>query len=135
MIVIDASSLVKYLLKEENWDKVGPYLRESTVSVDYLVIEAANAIWKEYIIRKQITQSRALKAFQDLTNIKNGVLTLEQFTKYIDDAFDTANKEQISVYDAVYIAQANKRRSALLTSDKNQRDAATSIGIEVKYIP
>ena len=135
MIVIDASSLVKYLLKEENWNKVGPYLRESTVSVDYLVIEAANAIWKEYIIRKQITQSRALKAFQDLTNIKNGVLTLEQFTKYIDVAFDIANKEQISVYDSVYIAQANKKRSALLTSDKNQRDAATSIGIEAKYIP
>ena len=83
MIVIDASSLVKYVLKEENWDAVSVYLRGSLVSVDYIALEATNAVWKEYVVKKRITQSVASDAFRDTTKIINAVLTTEYFSNYL----------------------------------------------------
>lgn len=134
MIVIDASSLTKFLLKEDRWKTVEPYLRQTPLSLDYILLETGNAIWKEYLIRKQISKAEALQIFQNLKKIKNEVLTFEWFADYLNDGFDIAVAEKISLYDAVYIAQARKRGS-LITSDGHQKDVALSMRINTIYLP
>ena len=134
VIVIDASSLTKFLLKEERWDDVEPYLRINPVSVDYVFLEAANAIWKESVVRNRITGARALETLHDLKKMKDYVFETEPFTEHLDEGFTIAANEKISVYDAVYI-DMSKKHDGLLTSDKGQRDAALRVGAKVIYVP
>ena len=46
MIVIDASSLAKYVLHEENWEKVGKFIkkRRPLYSIDHIIKEVGNAL-------------------------------------------------------------------------------------------
>ena len=46
MIVIGASALAKHLLREEDWGSIEKYLVRAVYSVDLIVKEVTNAIWK-----------------------------------------------------------------------------------------
>ena len=45
MIVVDASLLAAFVLGEPGWERLASYVRGSC-SVDHVVKEVANAIWK-----------------------------------------------------------------------------------------
>ncbi|RLE80932.1 MAG: hypothetical protein DRJ52_05280 [Thermoprotei archaeon] len=66
MIVVDASALVKYVLHEEKWDVVGAYVRKMRplYSIDHVVKEVGNAIWKHCYLRKIIAVDEAVKLYQ-----------------------------------------------------------------------
>ena len=64
MIVIDASTLAKFVLRDENWERVYELLSKETISVDHVVKEVANAIWKHYSIYKACSLDVAVKRFQ-----------------------------------------------------------------------
>ena len=136
MIVIDASTLAKFILREENWEKVYEVLSKETISVDHVVKEVANAIWKHYSIYKACSLDVAVKRFQLLRKIiDEELVSLESELKYLDKAFEIAAQNDISVYDALYIAQAITRSIPLATSDKRQADIAKKIKVQVVYIP
>ena len=133
MIVIDASSLIKFLLKEERWNEVEEYLNKEIVSVDFILLEATNAIWKEHILRKKIDKEQASKIFENLQKIKEGVITIEQSMDYLKTGYDIATAQKTTVYDAVYIAQA-KKSGSLLTSDRVQREIAERLDVKTIFI-
>lgn len=136
MIVIDASTLAKFILREENWERVYEVLSKETISVDHVVKEVANAIWKYYSIYKACSLDVAVKRFQLLRKIiDEELVSLESELKYLDKAFEIAAQNDISVYDALYIAQAITRSIPLATSDKRQADIAEKIKVQVVYIP
>jgi len=134
VIVIDTSSLAKYLLHEENWSTIENYLVKGVYSVDHIVKEVTNAIWKHIVIRKLVTTDLGLKVFQQLKRlIDEGVIKLEPQIIYLDKAMEIAIRYSIPLYDSLYIAQALKYRE-LLTSDKTQADVAKALGITVHLI-
>lgn len=133
MIVIDASSLTKFLLKEEHWEKVEEYLGKEIASIDFVLLEAANAIWKEHILRKKIDKEQASKIFENLQKIKEGVITIEQSAGYLKTGYDIATAQKTTIYDAVYITQAQKYGS-LLTSDKVQSEIAEKLDVKTIFI-
>ena len=134
MIVIDASSLTKYLLREEGWESIEGYLIKGVCSVDHIVKEVANAIWKHTIVRKIIDLDMGFRVYNELKRLVNeGVVKLESQLLYIDKAMEIAFRHSISLYDSLYIAQALKY-GKLLTSDKKQANIAKSLGIEIYYI-
>jgi predicted nucleic acid-binding protein len=136
VIVIDASTLAKFILREENWERVYEVLSKETISVDHVVKEVANAIWKHYSIYKACSLDVAVKRFQLLRKIiDEELVSLESELKYLDKAFEIATQNDISVYDALYIAQAITRSIPLATSDKRQADIAEKIKVQVVYIP
>jgi predicted nucleic acid-binding protein len=136
VIVIDASTLAKFILREENWERVYEVLSKETISVDHVVKEVANAIWKHYSIYKACSLDVAVKRFQLLRKIiDEELVSLESELKYLDKAFEIAVQNDISVYDALYIAQAITRSIPLATSDKRQADIAEKIKVQVVYIP
>ena len=136
MIVIDASTLAKFILREKNWERVYEVLSKETISVDHVVKEVANAIWKHYSIYKACSLDVAVKRFQLLRKIiDEELVSLESELKYLDKAFEIAAQNNISVYDALYIAQAITRSIPLATSDKRQADIAEKIKVQVVYIP
>lgn len=128
MIVIDASALTRFILKEEGWEEVATYLRSGTVSVDLVVKESANAIWMMY--RREATSIKEAKIFfQALKEITGKVVKIEGELDYIDEAFRIAFSRSITIYDSLYIAVAKTKGLNLLTIDENQANAAEAENI------
>ena len=136
MIVIDASALAKYILREEGWEGVGSFIKEEKplYSVDHLLKEAGNAIWKHYYLRKLISREDALELYHGLTKlVDTGVIVLESEDKYMKSAMQIALRYGVTVYDSLYLAQA-RELGELLTSDKGQADVAFQLNLKVHLI-
>ena len=134
MIVIDSSALAKYLLREEGWEEVEKHLLKLVYSVDHLVKEVSNAIWKHTVIRRYISKTTALTIYGQLKRlVDEGIIVLEAQERFIDKAFNIAIKNSITIYDALYIAQALKY-GELLTSDIRQAEVAEKLGVKTIVI-
>ncbi len=132
-IVIDASSLAKYVLKEPGWREVRRVIAEHQhiTTVDHAAKEVLNAIWKRCILRGDIDSELAHELCRVVIELfTEGVIEAEEETRYLDKAFEIALKTRITIYDALYIAQAHEKGYILLTSDKKQGEAARKLGIE-----
>ncbi|MEL9940659.1 MAG: type II toxin-antitoxin system VapC family toxin [Ignisphaera sp.] len=136
MIVIDASALAKYLLREEGWREVESLLLQSPIySIDHVVKEVANAIWRHTTLHRYISSDMALAVFSQLKKlVDEKIIVLETQERYIDKAFSIALDNSISIYDALYIAQALENKRKLLTSDRIQADVANKLGVEAILI-
>ncbi len=132
MIAIDASSLAKYVLREENWRDVRNHLLNEPYSLNLALAEVSNAIWKHIVLYGRISREQANKMFKALEKLSN-VITFELLEKYLENAVKIAMDNNITVYDALYIAQA-KKIGKLLTSDEGQRKIAEELGISVIFI-
>ena len=134
MIVIDASSLAKYVLKEEGWLKVEEYLLKEVCSIDHVIKEVANAIWKHSTIYSRVGEETAETMYGILKKlVEENIVKIERQDKYVDEAFKIALQNKITVYDALYLAQA-KHYGKLLTSDMKQAKIAEKLGIEVYVV-
>jgi len=134
VIVIDASALSKYILREKNWIEVENYLLKGLYSIDYIVKEVANSLWKHTVVFNRFSEKEYRVAYMILKKIvEEEVIMLENQMRYIDEAVEIAFKNKITVYDSLYIAQALKY-GELLTSDKKQVEVAEKLGIKVYYI-
>ncbi len=130
MIVVDASALSAFILREEGWRDLAMYFVRS-MSVDHVVKEVANTIWKASCVRKMLTVDEALKAFKILLMIVGKNVILYPELKYLSKAIDISLKYSITIYDSLYVAQAVMENKPLLTLDEKQRKVAKELGVEV----
>ncbi len=137
MIVIDASSVAKYVLKEENWREIREYLLYSEVfSLDLMLKEVLNAIWKHYSIFRSIPIGIAYAKKNILFKLTDQeIIRIEPQHKYLEPAFDFALKNKATIYDSLYIVQALQKQAQLLTSDKKQAETAEKHGVSTIFIP
>ena len=137
MIVIDSSAFSKFLLREENWEKVIPYLDPSLEphAVDMLTIETTSVIWKYMRKYKLIMREQALGLYEQMTKlVREEVVILEPSEKYLQEALKIAMDYDLPIYDSLFLTQAKNLRAELITSDKRQKEVAREIGIEATYI-
>ena len=137
MIVIDSSAFSKFLMKEEDWEKVIPYLgpRLEPHAVDMLLIETTSVIWKYMRKYKLITREQALGLYEQMRKlIEEEVIILEPSEKYLQEALKIAMDYDLPIYDSLFLTQAKNLRAELITSDKRQEEVAREIGIEATYI-
>jgi predicted nucleic acid-binding protein len=132
VIVIDASSLAKYILREENWETVRHNLVDDPFSIDLALAEVSNAVWKHHSVYGKISLEDALLMFNALKEAQE-IIVFEPLGKYLSPAQKISVEEKVSIYDALYIAQAQKY-GRILTSDKKQSEIAQKLEIEVEFI-
>jgi len=128
--LIDASALASYILKGEGSGKIREYLAQGVMSVELVIKETANAILvatrREMIGNQQAgIYLGALKAL-----LKSNIKFVDQ-RDILEESFKIALKNDLTVYDAIYIASAKKQKIPLLTCDKRQAKAAKGEGIGV----
>jgi predicted nucleic acid-binding protein len=128
VIVIDTSILVKFILKEEGWNKIADFLKAGTISVDLVIKETVNAIWKR-VMRKEISLEEAKSMFEAMKEILNKAVIIENEMDYIDEAFEISIRRNVTVYDFLYIVLAKKKKLGLLTADEMQAQAASLEGV------
>lgn len=129
MIAVDASALSAFLLKEPGWKRLATYLADA-VSVDHIVKEVANAIWKACVVRKIISETDAVRLYGLLDSMINVNIVIEPEEDYIEEALRMALEHRITVYDAIYLALAKEKNVPLLTLDEKQAQTARKLGIE-----
>jgi len=134
--VVDASALAKYILKEEGWRDVRKLLEGGAVSVDHVVKEVSNAIWRKCAVLKLEDAEAAVRRYELLVElIRSGVVVLESELKYLERAFRIAVESGITVYDSLYVTQALELGARLLTSDRRQSEVAARLGVSPVYVP
>jgi len=126
--VIDASALAKFILKEDGWREIAEYLKTGTLSVDHIVKEVANAVWKRFR-QGAVSLEEAKIMLKALKEILDRAVKVEGELAYIDEAAEITFNRDISIYDSLYIAVAKEKGLKLLTADQNQASAAASENI------
>jgi predicted nucleic acid-binding protein len=135
VIVIDASALAKYILHEEGWEEVSRYVRKMKplYSIDHVLKEVVNAVWK-HTMKNIILPEIAIQLYGSLEKLaKSQVIVLEDELTYMRRAVEIALRYGITIYDALYIAQAEKY-GELLTSDEKQGSIARELGIRLHML-
>ena len=131
MKVIDASSLAKYVHREEGWEEVRQYLLEGCISIELAVKEVANSIWKR-VRRGGLTREQGMRLYRAFR--ENLMVRLHPQEELYDMAFEIALDSGITIYDALYIALSRKTGYTLVTSDKTQAEAAKKSDVETILI-
>ncbi len=130
MIVIDASSLSAYILREEGSEKIAQRLREATSSVELVAKETANAIVMAER-KKRMSKSQADAALSALRMLVGGAIKIQEQQELLPSSFEISRSEKITVYDAIYIALAKNLGARLLTRDDTQAKVAKSLGVAI----
>jgi predicted nucleic acid-binding protein len=127
---------MKFLLHEKGWHEVHHYFTTaaSPTSVDLLVIESANVLRKSvrqgFIQKEQATE---LCSSMELLYTK-GPLALKPAPTFMADALTIALSLDIPIYDALFIAQARSRHTALVTSDRRQARCAEECAVQTSLL-
>jgi predicted nucleic acid-binding protein len=129
VIVIDASTLAKFILKEEGWEEVAEQLKAGTLSIDLAVKEVANAVWKRF---KQgaVSHEEAKSMLNALKEIQERAIKIEEELTYLAGAAEIAFDRDITIYDSLYIALAKEKGLKLLTADETQANIATAENVD-----
>ena len=135
MIVLDASFIVKLVLEEDGSGVAEKLFREwvrrgeQVVTVDIALSETLNALWKHYLFFKDINLDALREALKDLLILWNK-LTIVSTQEVAEDSLELAVKENIAIYDSLYIALAQHYMAALATFDTKQREKALKLGLK-----
>ncbi len=130
--MVDASVISAFILKEPGWRNLTDYLLKC-LTVDHALKEVSNAIWKARM-RKLISIDDAEKKFTAFRKLVGVNIELFPEDKLIDVAFKIALEEDITVYDALYIALAERKKATLITLDKRQAEISKRRKVDVKLI-
>ena len=124
MKVIDSSALIKYLTKEENWQKIENHIKEGCTTLDLAIKETANALAKK-TLKNEVDIKTTKQIITHLSRILKIMPQKEQFEK----ALEISIKHKITIYDALFIALATNTNQPLLTSDRKQAETSKQYGV------
>lgn len=130
MIVVDASALVAFFLREGEWEKLSESMK-LVVSVDHAIKEFYNAVWRAVKLKGVLSEDEALTVIRLFNSYLERNMVLVDELEYIDQAFKIALETGLTVYDSLYIALAKNERKKLLSLDERQRRGALELGVEV----
>ena len=119
--VVDASVVLKWFLPEPDSAAADLLLEKflndevELLAPDLMLVEAANALWKRAMIRKELSADEATLIYRDLLTVP---LSLSPSGAVADAALQAALKHNHSVYDALYCALAIQRQCDFVTADR-----------------
>lgn len=114
-VVVDASVAVKWLFTEEHSEAARQLLAPRIVlhAPDFLLIEAANVIWKK-VRRKEIPDARPY--LEELARMSDAVV-LRPSSELVQQAAALSLQLDHPVYDCIYLACAETEAAPLVTAD------------------
>ena len=129
--VIDTSALVKFVITEEHSDLVRQIIsvHEASeiqlISPNFLLVECANVLWKN-ALRTGDPIEDVIAALNNLRGINIRLVPQEDL---LEDALRLALGVDITVYDALYCALAQRENAEIITEDRSLRNALDQTNI------
>jgi len=124
--VIDSSSIIKYIAKEEHWKRVEEYVKEGCITLDLAVKETANAL-----VKKTLRGEVDLETAREILNYIPRIVKIKSQNEQFPKALEIAVKNKLPIYDALFMALSLNTNVPLLTSDKKQAETSKEYGITV----
>jgi predicted nucleic acid-binding protein len=119
-LVVDSCVVAKWIVPEQDSDKARAMLKEAVSAGDELVVvdivlpELVNVIWKRR--RRGLTTLEEARAL--LKDIGDLPIRVEPSAPLLAAAFEIAVKYDRSVYDALFLALAEKLKARGVTADE-----------------
>jgi predicted nucleic acid-binding protein len=129
--VIDSSSLLKFLNREDGWEDVDEELEAGCITIELAIKEAGNGLWKR-VKRGEITGNVASKLYN--TFLEHLPIKLAEQKELYSDSMELAISNRMTLYDAMFIQLARKLGLPLVTSDREQTDICKKLGVQVRHI-
>jgi predicted nucleic acid-binding protein len=126
--VIDASAATEYLLRTPLGLKLASVIEDAALLAPELLDAEVLSVLRRAVLRRQLTEQRALLAIEDLMDWS---IDRIPHRPLIWAAWQHRNN--VSAYDAYYVAAALIANAALLTAD-GPLSRAPSLGIVVENI-
>lgn len=127
MRVIDSSALVKHFSRKSGWEEVERIMLEGVVTLDLAVKELANALRKK-VSENEMNFEIAARIIRDV--VEGKPFPVEPQEPYLVEAFEMALRNDMTVYDALFVAMAKRKGLELVTCDEKQAKAARRKGGE-----
>jgi len=136
MIVADASSLIKLVLHEPEsayaFSRFEDFIDEGEIisSPEIAFVESLNAIWKHYVLLRNIDKNEFEYAINMLSAVWDKIdrVSSEPLSIY---AIKIAVENKISIYDSLYLAQCKLNNGKLFTFDTKLIEKAKLLGIDI----
>jgi predicted nucleic acid-binding protein len=118
VIVVDASAVVEYLVREPRNDAlVERVVGDRSHAPHLLDVEVAHAL-RGFVLRGELTAIRASEALSDAAE-----LTIERYPHVLLLRRAWELRDSMSTYDAVYVALAELLQAPLVTCDSRVANA------------
>jgi predicted nucleic acid-binding protein len=127
--VIDSSALIKYIAKEENWEKVQEHLKEGCITLDLAIKETANAL-----VKKALKNEVSSETAKEIINYLPRTVRITPQNEHFSKALEIAIKNKMAIYDALFTALSVNTNIPLLTSDEKQAKTSREYGVSVTLI-
>jgi len=133
--IVDASVIMNYLILDEHTENAQAFF-DSITEVDNLLVpefcllECANVLWK-HVRFHDMPQIIAENLVSDIFGLP---LELSSIKPVLQAALQIGLRNELALYDSVYIAFALRTNTTLLTVDQKQGKAATREGAKLKHI-
>ena len=127
--LFDASSLVDILLGDSD---ISIVFDEAVL--DLTVYEAANALWKIGVAHDRLTDDELHDAVAILGRLEQEVRVESATGDELKRTIQVAQDNGLTVYDASYLATAERENLAVVTEDGALRDAALECGVDVDSV-
>lgn len=139
MITIDASAIIKLVIKEENSDIAKKIfdniteIGEPVLAPDIILAEAINGIWKHLVLLKDIGDAQFNTATNNLVTIWNN-LSIIRTDELLKEAIKISKERKIAFYDALYVAISISKDAPLFTFDQPMLDKCVGTGLKAYNI-
>ncbi|MEE4299403.1 MAG: type II toxin-antitoxin system VapC family toxin [Pseudomonadales bacterium] len=126
LVVIDASAALKWILDEEGRTAALELLDEDALHApDFLLAEVANVLWSK-ARRRILDRGQADAAYEAIASVPVAYTSVAELTV---PARILAHALDLTVYDALYVALAQRQRCSLATADARLAGTVDASGI------
>lgn len=114
MIVLDASAAIEWLLQTDSGERVGKriFLPRETLHAPHLLDVEVTQVLRRYAALGVVTLSRAEEVLQDLQDLR-----LRRYPHFLLLHRAWELRDNLTAYDAVYVALAEMLEATLVTCD------------------
>jgi predicted nucleic acid-binding protein len=119
-VVVDSSVVAKWILPEADSTKAQQLIAQASAAGERLIVldlifpEVANAIWKRYRQKLiDLVEARGL-----LEALVRSPVMVESAVSVLAAAFEIATKYDRAIYDALFVAMAEKHALPAVTADE-----------------
>ncbi|MDE1822760.1 MAG: type II toxin-antitoxin system VapC family toxin [Candidatus Micrarchaeota archaeon] len=139
MITLDASAAIKLVITEENSDKISNAFDSVTsrgepiLTVDIMLAESVNGLWKHLMVLKDIDENQFETAYKNLLALWNSTEIIPTEI-LIDKARQIAKRHMLTIYDSLYVSLSLLNNAPILSCDSAILEKSEKIGINTLKI-
>ena len=116
-VILDSGVIAAIFFKEESSEKAERVAENyKLITVDLAIAEVANVAWKRVVFFNE-SKEIALKALRRGIDFIISACEVITSRGLLEDAFEIAIADKITIYDSIFIAASEREKVPLLTTD------------------